>query len=565
MTGTESARNEHGERGSLARLRVTGRALCLSSYALLLSWLSGCAAFSPVRGVPINRVADAQCISVRNYEQTIDLSLLRQIPPREHIVDARDILAIYIEGILGDTDKPLPTSQPLGPHVRATVGYPLEVRGDGTISLPYVPPIPVAGLTVPQVEQRIRETYTIQKPLLQPGQDRILVGLHQPRTFRVLVLRQEAGQRRTAESPFENTDLQQEKRGTGHVLTLPAFENDVLHALAQTGGLPGLDAQNAIYIIRQRVSTVPPHWNHGQPAAVSAPPLWPTYSAQPAVPQPAGVPVFPMPVPHAEIGHSIHNLRDTRDREANIFTATEPEAVPPSLQEQAWPPRTKANDPSPEYAYPDGPQQPYQFRGQSPSEHSLAGYLQHQSPGWSMPPAVQTYAAAGAQIIRIPLRTAPGQPLPFSPADVILEDGDVIFIEARDDEFFYSSGLLGGGRFRLPRDRDLDLVEAISLIEGEGRAARPGKSIGGASILNQDVSVGASRVVIHRKLPDDTRVALQVNLYDILKNPNEPILIQPEDRIYLRYAPWEVPFAFLERHLLEGAVIGAASSLTFGN
>lgn len=560
---------EYGERRESAPPRALGLALRLSTYAGWFFWLSGCAAFAPVRGVPINRVADAQCTSVRNYEQTIDLSLLRQIPPREHIVDARDILAIYIEGILGDTDKPLPTSQPLGPHVRATVGYPLEVRGDGTISLPYVPPIPVAGLTVPQVEQRIRDTYTVQKPLLQPGQDRILVSLHQPRTYRVLVLRQEAGQRRTTESPFENTDLQQEKRGTGHVLTLPAFENDVLHALAQTGGLPGLDAQNAIYIIRQRAGTVVPHWNHGQPAAVGASPLWPTYSAQPATPRPADVTVFPLPMPHTDIGHSIHNLRYAGDREANIFSVMESEAGPSGLQQQAWPPQPTGPSPSssshPEYAYPDGPQQPLLFRGQSPNGHSLAWHPPQQTSVRSMPAAVQTYAAAGAQIIRIPLRTAPGQPLPFSPADVILEDGDVVFIEARDDEFFYSSGLLGGGRYRLPRDRDLDLVEAISLIEGEGRAARPGKSIGGASILNQDVSVGASRVVIHRKLPDNTRVALQVNLYEVLKNPNEPILIQPEDRIYLRYAPWEVPFAFIERHLLEGTVIGAASSLTFGN
>jgi hypothetical protein len=102
-------------------------------------------------------------------------------------------------------------------------------------------------------------------------------------------------------------------------------------------------------------------------------------------------------------------------------------------------------------------------------------------------------------------------------------------------------------------------------VEGEGRVARPSRSIGGSSVLNQDVTVGASRVIIHRRLPDGHRVALEVNLYDALKNPNEPIFIRPEDRLYLRYTRWEAPFAFIERHLLEGVVIGAASSLTFGN
>ena len=32
------------------------------------------------------------------------------------------------------------------------------------------------------------------------------------------------------------------RRGTGFALDLPAYENDVLNALAQTGGFPGTDA-----------------------------------------------------------------------------------------------------------------------------------------------------------------------------------------------------------------------------------------------------------------------------------------------------------------------------------
>ena len=47
--------------------------------------------------------------------------------------------------------------------------------------------------------------------------------------------------------------LGQTKRGTGYVLNLPAYENDVLNALARTGGLPGLDAENEVRIERGAV------------------------------------------------------------------------------------------------------------------------------------------------------------------------------------------------------------------------------------------------------------------------------------------------------------------------
>ena len=32
--------------------------------------------------------------------------------------------------------------------------------------------------------------------------------------------------------------------GTGQIIDLPAYQNDVLTALARTGGLPGTDAKN---------------------------------------------------------------------------------------------------------------------------------------------------------------------------------------------------------------------------------------------------------------------------------------------------------------------------------
>src|SRR5262249_43089604 len=83
--------------------------------------------------------------------------------------------------------------------------------------------------------------------ILKAGTERVIVTLMFPRQIHVVVLRQES----------TNIALTQEggllaggKRSTGHLIDLPAYENDVLHAVAQTGGLPGQDAYNEVLIFR---------------------------------------------------------------------------------------------------------------------------------------------------------------------------------------------------------------------------------------------------------------------------------------------------------------------------
>ncbi len=52
-------------------------------------------------------------------------------------------------------------------------------------------------------------------------------------------------------------------------------------------------------------------------------------------------------------------------------------------------------------------------------------------------------AIVGGQEIRIPMRMRPNEPPPFRPEDVVLQNGDIVFIEARDTELFYTGGMLG--------------------------------------------------------------------------------------------------------------------------
>lgn len=171
------------------------------------------------------------------------------------------------------------------------------------------------------------------------------------------------------------------------------------------------------------------------------------------------------------------------------------------------------------------------------------------------------------EIIRIPLRVYPGEHLPFTEADIILDDGDIVFVESRETEFFFTGGLLGGGQYVLPQNYDLDLLGALSIVQSQVNTSFNSntKAIGGVSALNHDVTVGASKVIVLRKAPNGCEIKIEVDLYDAIRDPRQRILIQPGDYVLLQYTRMEAIAAFFERHILEGAVVGAASSLVFGS
>jgi hypothetical protein len=171
----------------------------------------------------------------------------------------------------------------------------------------------------------------------------------------------------------------------------------------------------------------------------------------------------------------------------------------------------------------------------------------------------------GRRIVKIPVRLGPGETVDLTEQDIILEDGDIVFIESRDTEVFYTGGLLGGGQFTLPRDYDLNVLQAIAVSQGQqsgsgGGGSRGTSSQGGPSALNNDVSISASSVVILRYLPDGRMIPIEVDLYQARTNIAEQVIIQPGDYILLQYTKLEACAAFVERHLLEGALFGLAAS-----
>lgn len=164
-----------------------------------------------------------------------------------------------------------------------------------------------------------------------------------------------------------------------------------------------------------------------------------------------------------------------------------------------------------------------------------------------------------SHVIKIPVRLKPGETPRIRPEDVLLQDGDIVFIETRETEIFYTGGLLGGGQFTLPRDYDLDVLGAIAIAQAANQQ-NTSRQIGGVSAINGDVTISASNVVILRQLPHGQQVSIKVDLYRAIRDPSERVLIQPGDIVMLRYKALEAVGAFVERNLLESALFGIAAA-----
>lgn len=404
---------------------------------------TGCTSvLSPISGVPAHRMPKELLARPRNNQIPIDISRLRQEPPRNYLLDAGDILGIYIEGVLGSAEELPPVHIPEpDSDLQPALGFPVPVREDGTVSLPLVPPIQMRGLTLNQAMELIRRNYTVDRQILQPGKDRIIVTLMRERTYRVVVMRQDGVRGNTAGGGVRgNMNLAGPNLSSrGEMIQLPAYKNDVLHALAQTGGLPGNDVKNEIKILRGR-------------------------------------------------------LLDHRNRDQFIqdFYRTNCDAGPCSCA----PP------------LPDDP-----------------------------------------AIVRIPLRLPPGQVPQFRPEDVILEDGDIVLIESREREVFYTGGLLGSGEFPLPRDYDLDALTALSLvgpgIGGGGMGGMGGGGQGGGfgqfggNGATQLGGVSPGQLFILRKTPCGGQVIIAVDVNRAIRDPGARPLIQAGDILILRFKPSE--------------------------
>jgi len=225
--------------------------------------LTGCTAlFSPIDTIPAERVPAQFLAEPQANKVPIDAARLRQPAPEFYTLDTEDVLAVFIEGVLGDLDQAPPVNlPPPNSDLAPSIGFPVPVRDDGTMSLPLVQPVPVRGLTIQQAEALITRAYRDGPTPILTDENRIIVTLFRERTHRVFVIRQDnssaqrGGQFQGVGQRAAITD-RNDQSSRGRVLQLPAYQNDLLNALSLTGGLPGVNAKPEVRILRgDRLST----------------------------------------------------------------------------------------------------------------------------------------------------------------------------------------------------------------------------------------------------------------------------------------------------------------------
>ena len=119
----------------------------------------------------------------------------------------------------------------------------------------------------------------------------------------------------------------------------------------------------------------------------------------------------------------------------------------------------------------------------------------------------------------------------------MLNNGDVVFLESRGSEVYYTGGLLAGRQIAIPRDYDLDVIGAVALAGGSVASSVAGNP------LRNNGSFGnlfpPSRVIVVRQIGKEIRT-IKVSLRTALTNPQERVLIQPNDYIILEYTETEL-------------------------
>ena len=104
----------------------------------------------------------------------------------------------------------------------------------------------------------------------------------------------------------------------------------------------------------------------------------------------------------------------------------------------------------------------------------------------------------------------------------------MVVIEPRNTEVYYTGGLLGGGEFPLPRDRGIDVLEAI---------AAAGQSVGavqqnGFGVLPQRTP---TELLILRQRPGQGQLNIRVDVDRALSDPSQRIQVQAGDLLILRH------------------------------
>ena len=225
--------------------------------AMLCLGQVGCVVTYTTTAVPAARLPAIYQAEPKCGKVPVNFTLLRQEPPKEYLLGPGDQVGVFVKNLVPGGAEPPMVQQAMSTTAEVyparglintpNVGIPYSVNNDGTLILPKVEPVNVAGKTVSQAAATILEAYKATG-LLAAGKEEAFVSLLRPRVNRVMVLREDV----QANSPqfITKNILPYTRRGTGEVIDLPAYENDVLHVLAASGGLPGIETYNHVWVLK---------------------------------------------------------------------------------------------------------------------------------------------------------------------------------------------------------------------------------------------------------------------------------------------------------------------------
>ena len=173
----------------------------------------------------------------------------------------------------------------------------------------------------------------------------------------------------------------------------------------------------------------------------------------------------------------------------------------------------------------------------------------------------RTFCDPAAQVVRIPLRAYPDKPPTIREEDIILHDGDVLKIEARDTEVFYTAGIIGGAQYPLPRDYDLDVIQAVAAARGPLINGSFSQNAFVATAVNSGIGFpNPSLCVVVRTLPDGRQFRIRVDLNKAFRDPRERIIIKPSDVIVLQERPGEATLRYLTQSIRFNTVVESIQS-----
>ena len=124
--------------------------------------------------------------------EPIPWPLLQRTPEKRSLLVPGDVLGVYVEGVLGDESRLPPVNIPASGNIPPSMGYPIPVRSDGTISIPLIDPLPVEGLTIEDAEAKLVKAYTVDKKILAPGEERIILTMIRQKHVQINVIRQDS-------------------------------------------------------------------------------------------------------------------------------------------------------------------------------------------------------------------------------------------------------------------------------------------------------------------------------------------------------------------------------------